>query len=65
VNEAKHFPFIVKMSSNEKKMKKQHRMFSTDKKMQILAEVDTHMGAQVDLAATLGLSVSNVKHNSE
>ena len=31
-SEAENFPFIVKMSSNEKKMKKKHEVFSTDEK---------------------------------
>jgi len=57
-SEAKNFPFIMKMSSNEKRMKKQCKVFSVDKKMQILAKVDAHMGTQVDPAAVLGLSVS-------
>ena len=44
-------------SSNKKKMKKQHSVFSTDKKMQITAEADARVGTWTDLAATLGLSV--------
>jgi hypothetical protein len=56
-SEAENFPFIVKMSSNEKKMKKQYKVFSVDEKMQILAKFDAHMGTQVDLVAMLGLSV--------
>ena len=35
-------------------------MFSVEEKMQILAEVDAHMGTRVDLAAMLGLSVSTL-----
>jgi hypothetical protein len=35
-------------------------VFSIDEKMQILAEVDVHMGTGVDLAAMLGLSVSTL-----
>jgi hypothetical protein len=31
-SEAENFAFIVKISSNEKKMKKQHKVFSMDKK---------------------------------
>jgi hypothetical protein len=46
----------VKISSDEKKMK-QRKVFSIDKKMQILAEADAHVGTWVDLAAVLGLSV--------
>lgn len=40
-----------------KKMKKQHKVFSTAKKTQILATADAHVGTRVDLAAMLGLSV--------
>jgi hypothetical protein len=43
------------MSSNEKKMKKQCKVFSIDEKMPTLAEVDTHVGTRVELAAMLGL----------
>jgi hypothetical protein len=56
-SEAGNYPFIVKMSSNKKKMKKQGKVFSTDEKMQILVEAVTHMGTRVDVAAMLGLSV--------
>jgi len=56
VSETEKFPFIVNMSSNEKKMKKQRVMFSIDKKMQVLAEVDARLGTWVDLVAILGLS---------
>jgi hypothetical protein len=56
-SEAENFPFIVKMSSNEKKMKKQHIVFSIDEKMQILAKVDAQVGTPVDLVAMLVLSV--------
>jgi hypothetical protein len=59
-SEAKNFPFIVKMSSNEKKMKKQREVFSIEEIMQILAKADTHMGTRVDLAAVLGLWVSTL-----
>jgi len=38
-------------------MKKQHKVFSIGEKMHIEAEVDAHMGTQVDLVAVLGLSV--------
>jgi hypothetical protein len=48
------------MSSNEKKMKKQHKVFSTDEKMQILAKADGHVGTRVDLAARFGLLVSTL-----
>jgi hypothetical protein len=41
-------------------MKKQCKVFSVDKKMQILAKVDAHMRTQVDPAAVLGLSVSTL-----
>jgi len=34
-SEAENFAFIVEMSSNEKKMKKQHKVFSVDEKMHI------------------------------
>jgi hypothetical protein len=44
MNEAENFPLVVKMSSNKKKMKKQCKVFSRDEKIQILAEVDDHMG---------------------
>jgi len=57
VSEAENFPFNVKISSNEKKMKKHCKVFSVDEKMQILAEVGAHMGIRVDLVALLGLSV--------
>jgi hypothetical protein len=39
-------------------MKRQRAVFSIDKKLQILAEVDAHMGTQVDLVAMLGLWIS-------
>jgi hypothetical protein len=52
-----NFPFIVKMSSNEKKMKKQCKVFATAEKMTILAEADAHVGTQVNLVAMLGLSI--------
>jgi hypothetical protein len=61
MSEAENFPFIVKMSSNEKKMKTQHKAFSTNDKMQILAKADAHVRTRVDLAAMVGLLVSNVK----
>jgi hypothetical protein len=38
-------------------MKKQRMVFSIDKKMQVFAEVDAHLGTWVDLIAILGLSV--------
>jgi hypothetical protein len=60
MSEAENFPFIVKTSSNEKKIVKQHKVFSIDEKLQIIAEVDTHMGTRVDLAALLGSSVSTL-----
>jgi len=56
-SETENFPFIVNMSSNEKKMKKQCIVFSVDKKMQVLAEVDAHLGTWVDLVAFLGLAL--------
>jgi len=46
------------MSSNGKKIKKQHKVFSVDKKMQILAEVDAFVWNWVDIVAMLGLWVS-------
>ena len=55
-SEAKNFPFIVKMSSNEKKIKKQHKVFSIHEIMQMLTN-DAHVGTWVDLAAMLSLSV--------
>lgn len=57
VSEANNFPFILKMSSNEKKMK-QRKVFCIDEKMEILAEVDARVEIRVDPAAMLGLSVS-------
>jgi hypothetical protein len=48
----------VKFSSNEKKMKKQRKVFSIVEKMQMLAKVDAHMETWVDPAVMLGLSVS-------
>ena len=39
-------------------MKRQCKVLSVGKKIQILAKVDAHMGTQVDPAAVLGLSVS-------
>jgi hypothetical protein len=48
------------MSSNEKKMKKQHKVFSTDEKMQTLAKADAHVRTRVDLAARFGLLVSTL-----
>jgi hypothetical protein len=41
-----------------KKMKKQHKVFSIDKNMQILTEVDAHVGTPWDLVTMLVLSVS-------
>jgi hypothetical protein len=55
-SEAKNFPIIVKTSSIEKNMKKQHKMFSRHEIMQILAD-DAHVGTWVDLVAMLGLLV--------
>jgi hypothetical protein len=60
VSESENFPFVVKMYSNGNKMKKQHKVFSLDEKMQILAEVDAYVGTWVDLAAMLVLSVSTL-----
>jgi hypothetical protein len=57
VSEAETCAFIVKMSSNEKKMKKQHKVLSVDEKMHVEAEVDAHVGTRVDLAALLALSL--------
>jgi hypothetical protein len=48
------------MSSNEMKMREQCKVFPVDKKMQMFAEVNSHVGTQVDLAAMLGLSVSTL-----
>jgi len=42
------------------KMKEQCKVFPVDEKMQILTEVNSHVGTRVDLAAVLGLSVSTV-----
>ena len=39
-------------------MKKQHKMFSIDNKMQVLAKVDTHLETRMDLVPILGLLVS-------
>ena len=44
MSEAENFPFVVKMSSNGKKMKKQHEVFSIEEKMQILPEVAPYVG---------------------
>ena len=41
-------------------MKKQCKVFSVDGKVEILAEADAHVGAGVDLAAVLVLSVSTL-----
>jgi len=60
VSAAENFPFIVKMSSNGKKMKEQHKVFSVDKKMQILPEVAAYVGTWVDLVVMLGLWVSTL-----
>ena len=57
MSEAENFPFIVKMSSNVKKMKKQCKVFCIDEKKQILAKVGTNMGIQVDLAVMFSLLV--------
>jgi hypothetical protein len=62
VSEAENFPFVVKMSSNEKKMKKQHEVFSVDEKMQILPEVAAYVGGSSGSAWFVGI---NFKHNSE
>jgi hypothetical protein len=35
-------------------------VFSIDEKMEILTEVDAYLGNQVDLSATIGLSVSTL-----
>jgi len=59
-SEAEDFPFILKMSSNEKKMKKQHKVFPTDEKMQISAKDDADMGTWVDLVVMFGLLVSTL-----
>jgi hypothetical protein len=56
-SETENFPSIVKMSSNEKKRKKQHTVFPINEKVQILAKVDAHMGTPVDLVAMLVLLV--------
>jgi hypothetical protein len=53
------------MSPNEKKMKKQHKVFSITKKMQISAKADAHMGTRVDLAAILGFVGIGIKHDRE
>jgi hypothetical protein len=50
----------MKMSSNEKTMKKQRDVFSIDKKMLILAAVDADVETWVDIAAMLGLLVSTL-----
>jgi hypothetical protein len=60
ISEAENFPLIVKMSSNEKTMKKQRDVFSVDKKMLILAKVDADVETRVDIATMLGLSVSTL-----
>jgi hypothetical protein len=44
-------------------MKKQRIAFSIDKKMQVLAEVDVHLGMWMDLMAFLVCLF--VKHDSE
>jgi len=59
-SETEDFPFIVKMSSNEKKMKKQHKVFSTDEKMQISVKADADMGTQLDLVVMFRLLVSTL-----
>jgi 3,4-dihydroxy-2-butanone 4-phosphate synthase len=59
-SEDENFPFIVKMSSNKKKMEKPSKVFSLHKIKQILAEVDAHVETQVDLVAMLGLLVSTL-----
>jgi hypothetical protein len=41
-------------------MKKQRKVLSVDKKMQIVAKVDAHVGTQVNPAAALDLSVSTL-----
>jgi hypothetical protein len=60
MSEAENFPLIVKMSSNEKEMTKQCKVFSRYEKIQILAKGDDHMGTWVDLVAMLGLLVSTL-----
>ena len=60
LSEAEDFPFTVKMSSNEKKMKKQHTVFSTEEKMQISTKVEVDMGTHVDLVVMFGLLVSSL-----
>jgi len=60
VSEAKNFPFIMNMSSNVKKIKKQCKVFSIDDKTQILAKVETNVGVRVDLAAMLIWLVSTL-----
>jgi len=41
-------------------MKEPIKVFPVDEKMQILTEVNSHVGTRVDLAAMLGLSVSMI-----
>jgi len=41
-------------------MKEQHKVFSVDKKMQILPEVAAYVGTWVDLVVMLGLWVSTL-----
>jgi hypothetical protein len=59
-SELENFPFIVKISSDEQEMKKQHKVFSIDNKMQIVSQADAHVGTRVDLEAVLALSVSTL-----
>jgi hypothetical protein len=58
-SEAKNFLVIMKMSSIEKKMKIQHKVFSTHEIMQILAD-DAHVGTWVNPKATFAFSVSTL-----
>jgi hypothetical protein len=53
------------MSSNEKKIKKQHKVFSTDEKMQILAKADAHVGTRGGSSGNVWFVRTNVKHDSE
>jgi hypothetical protein len=57
MSEAVNVPFVVKMPSNRRKMKKQCKVFSVDENIEILAEVDT-LELEVDLVAMLGLWIS-------
>jgi hypothetical protein len=65
VSEAENFPFIVKNSSNENKMKKQCKVFSIDEKN---ASISRRWRSRVNSGGSSGSAWFvgiDVKHDSE